>query len=56
MLNKNFFQRYQLEIIMKNWAEMQTVMQGDSIQSNDKATGTLGGFVTKQTLIRRYMH
>lgn len=32
---------------MKNWAEMQTVMQGDSIQSNDKATGTLGGFVTK---------
>lgn len=47
MLNKNFFQKYQLEVEMKIWAEMQTMMQGDPIQSKDQATGTLGGFVTK---------
>lgn len=47
MLNKIFFQKYQLEVEMKNWAEMQTMMQGDPIQSKDEATGTLGGFATK---------
>lgn len=39
MLNKDFFQKYQLDIEMKNWAEMQTIIKGDNVQSKDKATG-----------------
>lgn len=39
MLNKDFFQKYQLDVEMKNWAEMQTMKEGDNVQSKDKATG-----------------
>lgn len=47
MLNKTFFQKYQLEIEIKKWREMPVMLQGDSIKSADGAAGTLGGFVTK---------
>lgn len=46
MLNKHFFQQYRLEIEKKK-TEMQTLKQGDSIQSKDNEAGTLGGVVTK---------
>lgn len=46
MLNNHFFQQYRLEI-EKNKTEMQTLKQGDSIQSKDNEAGTLGGVVTK---------
>lgn len=39
MLNKDFFQKYQLDVEMKNWAEMQTMKKGDNVQSKDEATG-----------------
>lgn len=47
MLNKSFFKKYHLEIEVKIWTEMQNLQQGDCIQSNSKAMGTLGGFVKK---------
>lgn len=46
MLNNHFFQQHRLEI-EKNKTEMQTLKQGDSIQSKDNEAGTLGGVVTK---------
>lgn len=46
MLNNNFFQQYHLEIEKKK-TEMKTLKQGDSIQSKDNVSGTLGGLVTK---------
>lgn len=47
MLDKSFFQKYQLQIEIKRWREMPAMMQGDYIKSVDGAAGTLEGFVTK---------
>lgn len=52
-LNKNFFERYRLEIEKSKMVMKQTLMQGESLlteanyEDHNYCEGTLGGFVTK---------